>query len=142
MKDLKKLFKILKDKRIEKEYSFRQLENILNGRDQKISYSTLQKIENGEFNTISIELLTELCKIYNLNYMEMLELSGVDKRLLNPSQESNIKSIEEMERLELPVYGIASAVVNLFHFFYIQKFFYFQCWQLQTNSVYYNKHSE
>ena len=35
MKDLKKLFKILKDKRVEKAYSFRQLENILNGRDQK-----------------------------------------------------------------------------------------------------------
>ena len=79
MKDLKKLFKILKDKRIEKAYSFRQLENIT----------------------------------------EMLELSGVDKRLLNPNQESNIKSIEEIERLELPVYGIASAVVNLLHFFYI-----------------------
>ena len=41
MKDLKKLFKILKDKRIEKAYSFRQLENILNGRDQKISYSRI-----------------------------------------------------------------------------------------------------
>ena len=40
MKDLKKLFKILKDKRIEKAYSFRQLENILNERDQKISYSS------------------------------------------------------------------------------------------------------
>lgn len=100
MKDLKKLFEILKDKRIEKGYSFRQLENILNGRDQKISYSTLQKLENGEFNTISIELLTELCKIYNLNYIEMLELSGVDKRLLNLNQESNIKSIEEVEHFE------------------------------------------
>ena len=79
MKDLKELFKILKDRRIEKGYSLRQVETLLQGKGVKYTFTAIQKLEQGEQDTIDINLLTAFSKIYNLDYLKMLELAGLDE---------------------------------------------------------------
>ena len=114
MKDLKELFKILKDRRIEKGYSLRQVETLLQGKGVKYTFTAIQKLEQGEQDTIDINLLTAFSKIYNLDYLKMLELAGLDENLLNKNkafkkQESNVSDEIFTSFIQIPIYGMASA---------------------------------
>lgn len=114
MKDLKELFKILKDRRIEKGYSLRQVETLLRGKGVKYTFTAIQKLEQGEQDTIDINLLTAFSKIYNLDYLKMLELAGLDEKLLSKNktfkkQESNVSDEIFTSFIQIPIYGMASA---------------------------------
>ena len=114
MKDLKELFKILKNRRIEKGYSLRQVETLLKGKGVKYTFTAIQKLEQGEQDTIDINLLTAFSKIYNLDYLKMLELAGLDENLLNKNkafkkQESNVSEEIFKSFIQIPLYGMASA---------------------------------
>ena len=114
MKNLKELFKILKNRRIEKGYSLRQVETLLQGKGVKYTFTAIQKLEQGEQDTIDINLLTAFSKIYNLDYLKMLELAGLDENLLNKNkafkkQESNVSEEIFKSFIQIPLYGMASA---------------------------------
>lgn len=114
MKDLKELFKILKNRRIEKGYSLRQVENLLQGKGVKYTFTAIQKLERGEQDTIDINLLTALTKIYNLDYLKMLELAGLDGKLLKnnkifKSNQSNVTNETFTSFIQIPIFGMASA---------------------------------
>ena len=68
---MKNLGTIIKEKREEKNISIRELAKII-----KTDYSGLSKIENGKTKKPSPEILFNLCKELDLNFLNLLKTAG------------------------------------------------------------------
>lgn len=106
----KELGKYLKDVRVLKGFSLRDVNNYTD-----ISYSHLNMIENGKRN-VTPALLKNLAKLYNLNYIDLYEKAGyID--LIEDENRNMLKKIgafplSDIDTTKIPVLGKVKAGYN------------------------------
>lgn len=75
MDNFEKLVAVLKETRLEKEYSFRQVEMYLNHKGVSYNFTSLKKLEDGKIRSISPRVLHTLAEIYGLNAIELFKMA-------------------------------------------------------------------
>ena len=99
MDNFEKLVMILKEARLEKEYSFRQVEMYLNHKGVKYNFTSLKKLEDGKIRSISPRVLHTLAEIYGLNAVELFKMADfLDKNY----------EIERVHFIDYKMIGVSS----------------------------------
>ena len=99
MNNFEKLVMILKEARLEKEYSFRQVEMYLNHKGVKYNFTSLKKLEDGKIRSISPRVLHTLAEIYGLNAVELFKMADfLDKNY----------EIERVHFIDYKMIGVSS----------------------------------
>ncbi|MCP1225406.1 XRE family transcriptional regulator [Sebaldella sp. S0638] len=99
------LGEVLREARERKGYSFEKLSLLMKSQGVKISESGLYKIESGKTKSPDIKILKKYCEIFSLDFNIVFKLAGIDLTELSEL----MKLRNENEKIEIPLYGSASA---------------------------------
>lgn len=99
MENFEKLIITLKEARIKKKYSFRQVGMYLKHKGVKYNFTSLKKLEDGKIKSISPRILNALAEIYSLNSVELFKTAD----FLDQEYE-----IERVQFLDYDVTGVSS----------------------------------
>jgi SOS-response transcriptional repressor LexA len=99
MGNFEKLIMILKETRLKKEYSFRQVEMYLNHKGVKYNFTSLKKLEDGKIKSVSPRVLHTLAEIYGLNAVELFKMAD----FLDKDYE-----IERVRFIDYKIIGVSS----------------------------------
>ena len=73
-----KICEVLKNARVSKELSLRQIETRLKGRGINYTHTNIKRIEDGEFKKVPVIVLSALSEIYNLDKIEVFNMAGAN----------------------------------------------------------------
>lgn len=99
MENFERLIITLKEARIKKKYSFRQVGMYLKHKGVKYNFTSLKKLEDGKIKSISPRILNALAEIYSLDAVELFKTAS----FLDQDYE-----IERVQFLDYDVTGVSS----------------------------------
>ena len=93
-----KIGEVLKNARISKELSLRQIETRLKGKGINYTHTNIKRIEDGEFEKVPVIVLNALAEIYNLDKIEVFNMAGAD---LTNDLNKKMNDLSRIEKKEL-----------------------------------------